>query len=545
MINIANHIKPQYKGKNIYHNILFTICFALAVFLPDFVIKILFDLPIHLEFLFFGGVLLFGFLLSLAGNYATFFFLGIIFLMQTIQLNYLSYFGTPLEASNLVNIARETKDIFDLSYLRTTWFNTPLLLILYGLCVYVFKKCNMVKIKWIWIILLYLAMHKPYRAFSHTKDIWYFQPSVTRPSLRNSINTFSYFFFRYLPDASQTLNIAYKPYSAQVTTTSETENILLIFGESLYSQHIQLYGYNRQTFPRMEKRIKSNPEWQIASGLSGGIATATSTLLFFNGIREPANHNELQSKTANLFRLAKQAGYKTYYFSNQESRLTMSFGAKNVDKIITNDTKLIFFSKYHDEGLAKLLNEIDFTTGKHFVVLHMRSPHSPFENRYKGREEEFEKFKPAAESKDRFTYYQNTYDNALLYTDMAIDSMVAEFEKLNQGKNYSIYITADHGELINYNGMYGHNNLVIEQAKVPFFVKKKNNAALPPVVSHYQMVKMIAQDIGAVIHNPNEEDNTYYLHGNNIDFPYDFIKYKINDNGTVTETEKNNTSNLK
>ena len=223
----------------------------------------------------------------------------------------------------------------------------------------------------------------------------------------------------------------------------------------------------------------------------------------------------------------------------------MSFGAKNVDEIITNDMKLIFFSKYHDEGLAKLLNEIDFTTGKHFVVLHMRSPHSPFENRYKGREAEFEKFKPAAESKDRFTYYQNTYDNALLYTDMAIDSMVAEFEKLNQGKNYSIYITADHGELINYNGMYGHNNLVIEQAKVPFFVKKKNNAALPPVVSHYQMVKMIAQDIGAVIHNPNEEDNTYYLHGNNIDFPYDFIKYQINDNGTVTETEKNNTSNLK
>ncbi|MBO6281918.1 MAG: sulfatase-like hydrolase/transferase [Alphaproteobacteria bacterium] len=402
----------------------------------------------------------------------------------------------------------------------------------------------MTKIKWIWLVVLYMALHKPYRALSHSKGIWYFQPSITRPSLRNSISTFSYFFFRYLPDGYQTLSVEYKPYTVAPSEKSETENILLIFGESLYAPHLQIYGYNRETFPLMAQRIKNNSDWKISLGISGGIATATSSLLFFNGVREPANMNEVNAKTANLFRLAKQAGFKTYYFSNQESRLTMSYGMKNLDKVVTNDMRLLFFSRYHDEGLAKLLHEVDFSKGKNFVVLHMRSPHSPFENRYKGREDEFEKFKPAAESKDKFEYYQNTYDNALLYTDMVINKMVEEFENLNGDKKHSIYITADHGELFNYDGMYGHNNLVIEQAKVPFFMKKKNSEDLPSVLSYIQIGKIIAGDFGFNIINPNEEDNVFYIHGNNIDFPYDYIKYRIDDNGEITQIEKNNTTAL-
>lgn len=544
-MNLTDYLKPQIKGRKITCNFLFMLLFTVSVFLPDYILKVILGLPICFEWLFFGGVLLFGFLLSFAGNIACYTYLAIIFLMQTVQLNYVSYFGAPIDASNLMNIHREAADVFDFAYLRDTWFNTPVLILLYGTCIYAFKKLPMVKIKWVWFILLYMAMHKPYRALSHTKNIWYFQPSITRPSLRNSISTFSYFFFQYLPDGYQPLSVRYIPYSAVKNKDSQAENVLLIFGESLYAPHLQMYGYNRETFPRMGLRMNNNPEWHQALAMSGGIATATSTLLFFNGIREPANAAEINAKTANIFRLAKQAGFKTHYFSNQESRLTMSFGAKNLDEIITNDTRLFFFSKYHDEGLALLLDEIDFSEGKNFVVLHMRSPHSPFENRYHGREDEFEKFKPAADSNDKFIRYQNTYDNALLYTDLAIDEMVEKFEKLNEGKNYSIYITADHGELVNFEGMYGHNNLVLEQAKVPFFVKRKDNIELPKVMSHYQIIKFMADDFGFSINNPNENDNRYYLHGNNVDFPYNFIEYRIEDDGQITQIDENNTANLK
>ena len=93
--------------------------------------------------------------------------------------------------------------------------------------------------------------------------------------------------------------------------------------------------------------------------------------------------------------------------------------------------------------------------------------------------------------------------------------------------------------------MWAHNNLVLEQAKVPFFTrnnlsnKNKNN-----IVSYYEIGKMIADDLGYNVINKNEEDNTYYLHGNNIDFAYDFIKYKI-ENNKVVKILKENTSQLK
>ena len=93
--------------------------------------------------------------------------------------------------------------------------------------------------------------------------------------------------------------------------------------------------------------------------------------------------------------------------------------------------------------------------------------------------------------------------------------------------------------------MYGNNNLVIDKAKVPFFVKNKNIDYLTSGLSYSQIGKIIARDFGFDIINPNEEDNIFYIHGNNIDFPYDYIKYRIRDNGDIIQIEKNNTTSLK
>lgn len=537
---MLKYFLPVTENRKFRYNILFVLLFCLAVFVPDFVLKFAADLPIKFEWLFAGGIVLFGFLLSLTYTFVCTFFLLLIFLMQLIQLNHMAYFAAPIDAENLMNLVRESKDIFDVSYLRYTWYVSPLLIILYGLTLWIFIKKPLIKLSWVWIVLFYLAAHKPYRAWSHSKDLWYFQPSITRPSLRNSISTFSYFAFRYLPEGYQQVSISYQPYTVR-EKYSDTENILLVFGESLYAHHLPMYGYERNTAPQMAEILHSDSQWRQALGISGGIATATSTLLFFNTIREPANATEIKAKTANLFRLAKAAGFKTYYISNQESRLTMSFGAKNVDTIITNDMHPLYFKKHQDEGLVELLKQQNISEGKNFIVLHMRSPHSPFENRYKGRKDEFEKFKPAAESKDKFTYYNNTYDNALLYTDMVIAKMIKTFEQASKGRKYSIYVTADHGELFDYNGHWGHNNLLLEQGKVPFFMKRNHSAYLPPVVSHYQIGKLIADDFGFEIINPNEHNNTFYLHGNNIDFPYNFIEYQINSN-QIKEIQTGNTA---
>ncbi len=522
-------------------NLRIMVFFVLAVFLPDFVIGHICHLPIKIEMVFLFGVILFGLLLSATNKFVFLFFVSVIVLIQIIQLHFMAYFGSPIEPSNIMNLFRETKDIFDVSYLKHTWFVLPILVVCFGVLIYYFFKSKPIKIPFVWLILFYLAAHKPYRAYSETKGIWYFQPSLTRPSLKNSISTFSYFFFQYWPKGYQNLTIEYQPYEL-TDTSSDVQNILLIWGESLYAGHMPMFGYERNTFPLLS-HITEQKGWQKSLGISGGIATATSTLLFFNVAREPANTDILKTHVANLFQAAKNKGFHTYYLSNQESRLTMGLQTSAIDEIITNDTNPIYFAKYKDEGLINILKEKGLKGKKNFIVLHMRSPHSPYENRYKGREAEFEKYTPAATSKDRFEYETNTYDNALLYTDMVISQMVQSFEKLALGTNYDIFITADHGQLFDYQGMWGHNNLVLEQAKVPFFVKSFEIKDLPSVISHYQIGKLILTQIGFELKNKNENNNTYYLHGNNIDFPYDFIEYRI-ENENVIFNKLDNTKNL-
>jgi len=527
-------------------NAVFAAVATTAVFFPDFIMNSLAETHIVWEPLFCFYLFCFMFLLSFCQKIFVYAVLGVFILMELVQLNFMAYFGHPLTASEIMNIFYERKDIFDTAYLRQTWFVTPLIVLSYGFVLFVFYKWGKrsVKMRFMFLAVLYLMSHKPYRALSETKGIWYFQPGPTRSSLKNSINTFSYFFFQYLWKDVESSEIVYLPYSVE-NSASSTQNVLLIFGESLYGRHLPFYGYGRNTFPQVAKALDEFPNKTVSLAVSSGISTATSTVLFFNTVREPANIGEIRRKTGNLFAAAKANGFETYYYSNQESRLLLNLGEEFIDHIANNDSEPRLFGKYKDEGLVKLLEEIDFTKGKKFVVLHMRSPHSPYENRYKGREREFEKFTPAAESKNRLEYTTNTYDNALLYTDMVIAKMIKTFGVAAKKTNFSVFFTADHGQLFDYQGMWGHNNLTGEQGIVPAVVIGNDAENLPEMQSAYEFGKHVLKALGTKLLNPNEKDNTFYLHGNNIYYPYDFIEYKISEEGEILERKPQNTRELK
>ena len=526
-------------------NFIFALVATLATFAPDIIMNLMINSHIILEPLFVFYVFGFMFLLSFCQNILIYSFIFLWVLMQTIQLNFMAFFGHPITAGEIMNIIYEHRDVFDTAYLQQTWFVIPTIVLFYGMMTFIFYigSKESVKIRWMFLIVLYLAAHKPYRAFTETKGIWYFQPGPTRSSFKNSINTFSYFFFQYLWKDNQSSEVFWKPYQIQ-KTFSDTQNVLVIFGESLYSEHMPMYGYKRNTFPLLQKRLEENKNIAVATAIAPGISTATSTALFFNSIREPGNIKEIKNLTGNLFKIAKENGFETYYISNQESRLIMNIGEKYIDHIANNDSEPLFFSQYRDEGLAKILDSIDFREGKKFIVLHMRSPHLPYEKHYYGKEDKFQKFVPDTPDVNRLTYTTNSYDNALLYTDFVINKMIDNFETKNNNQKYTIFLTADHGQLFDFNGMWGHNNLVIEQGKVPAIIISSKKIPLPKYISSYQFSKMILQSLGANLINPNEKEASYFLHGNNIYYPYDFKKYQILKNGEIKDYPVKNTKDI-
>jgi membrane-anchored protein YejM (alkaline phosphatase superfamily) len=191
-----------------------------------------------------------------------------------------------------------------------------------------------------------------------------------------------------------------------------------------------------------------------------------------------------------------------------------------------------------------MLDKVNFKTDKNFVVVNLRVPHAAYEYHYAHRQAEFRKFLPDNPSAPRNIYATNAYDNALLYMDDVINELIERFVAQAGDKSYSIYITADHGQLFNFQGRWGHGQLLLETAKVPFFYYHQSGTLLPPIISHYQIGKLIALDLGFMVLNPNEYDNTFYVMENNLFFNTNFIKYRIDGNQLI-ELKRNNVINLK
>ncbi len=527
-------------------NLIFAVVATLATFAPDLVMNLLADTRIVLKSSFILYTFGFMLLLSFCQNVFVYIVLALFILMQTVQLNFIAFFGQPITPNEILSIFTETEHVFKIEYLRQTWFVMPMIVLFYGITLFVFYKTSKTsrKIAAMFVAVLYLMSHKPMHAFFETRTFIYFQPRSTRASFVNSINTFSYFFFQYLKHDPASFAIDYQPYKIE-KIPSDVQNILVIFGESLTPKHMPMFGYERNTFPLLSKRINQNPnQAEMAECVACGVTTATSTALFFNMVREPANIKQLKSLQANMFKLAKENGFETYYLSSQESRLVVGLGEKYIDHSLNKESDPDFFDAYLDEGLAVRLDNIDFSKGKKFIVLQMIAPHSPYEKHYAENKEKFEKFLPT-ESENRLEYSVNTYDNALLYTDYVIDQILEKFASKNKGKNHLAFVTSDHGQLFDYHGLWGHNHLEGELGKVPAIIIGNKVPQLSKTISSYQLGEKILAALGYKINNPNLNDKSYYLHGGNIFFPYGFIKYHFDAHGNPIFHKKQNTQDLK
>jgi glucan phosphoethanolaminetransferase (alkaline phosphatase superfamily) len=84
-------------------------------------------------------------------------------------------------------------------------------------------------------------------------------------------------------------------------------------------------------------------------------------------------------------------------------------------------------------------------------------------------------------------------------------------------------LASDHNELLGENGTYGHGfgTLIPETAQIPVVIQSKDPAFLEKInhtfaITHYEIAKFFAEQIGFNVINPNKEENVFYI--NNIDY---------------------------
>lgn len=255
------------------------------------------------------------------------------------------------------------------------------------------------------------------------------------------------------------------------TNDSHPANIVVVIGESFAKTHSSLYGYHKNTNPLLEIHKKDSNLYVF----DNIVAPASHTMEAFKAIMSTFSYHRDDSvwyKHTTIPECFNKLGYKTIWISNQHQ-----YGA--FDNIPTRFSQLcdtsIFTKKnitdnFKDGQILKYLNEKSL--GKEFIVVHLMGQHFKCSERYP---DEFNLFA----EKDYLNLQEHQrknvaeYDNATLYNDFVVDSIIKSFKN----KESILFYFSDHGQDIYFSddNYYGHGITANEKSDsigrdIPFMI---------------------------------------------------------------------------
>jgi len=375
---------------------------------------------------------------------------------------------------------------------------------------------------------------------SDSKDIFSFFPILSDPSLVNSLNTYyAWMNFILIPPAEASKSPDFPSYRIEKKKNpSEKLNIVVVMGESASLNHMSLYGYKRKTTPGLDAIASVDDNFVFKTGISAANATRSSLPLFYNVQYHPLDMNMVKNQPANLFKLAKSQGFKTFYISAQNINCLNGVNASYIDYVAAFDNKEKLYRQKKDDAILELMKGLELSD-RNFIILHQRNSHAPYASNYSHRPE-FNVFQ--TENQSREIYQVNSYDNSMLYSDWLYSEIIKYFKFLSDKWNSYVFITSDHGEMFGENGLWGHNHLDMENYKVPFiycgigadpgFTGKMKALG---VATHYDLGNYLAELFGLEIINPEQEKGVYYLNGVAAYGRSGYMSFKVNSAGAIDD----------
>lgn len=260
-----------------------------------------------------------------------------------------------------------------------------------------------------------------------------------------------------------------------ISNSSEVPYVIIILGESLSKLHMDVYGYQLPTTPKLNQRIKSNETLKFDSVRTPRTVTSESIRQIMTFFDDSSTAPWYQYHT--LPAVMGKAGYYTCWLSNQDS---FTAGDDNSTAGIASTSDCVSFSHqrhaseerygYFDGEVLTLLDqELKKTHEKAFFCLHLMGSHRRYTNRYPT---EFNKFSINDITKDISNEKKRTiaeYDNSVLYNDFVCDQIIQRF----QNKDAIVFSFPDHGEEVyDTRNMCGHGlyNPSPPMQEIPFLI---------------------------------------------------------------------------
>lgn len=220
----------------------------------------------------------------------------------------------------------------------------------------------------------------------------------------------------------------------QLNPAQYPDTIIVVIGES--ETRTLMNAYNPDHVPNTPwlTSEKSNPRFTL---FNNAYACVWYTVPVLEHALTESNfyNNKEFNQSISIIDMAKKAGYKTYWFSNQgsvgvaDTPITLVANTADVSEWVDRDLK----ESTHDGALLKFLNQVN-PDEKNFIVLHIMGSHIEYRNRYPA---EFQHFNDGKINEEA------DFDNTVLYTDWILQQ-IYDYARQNLNLDAMIYFS-DHG----------------------------------------------------------------------------------------------------
>jgi arylsulfatase A-like enzyme len=284
----------------------------------------------------------------------------------------------------------------------------------------------------------------------------------------------------------------------------ERPNLFLVTIESLRTDHVGCYGYDRATTPGLDRLATEGTRYSRASAPTSWTLTSHATLL--TGLYPSAHRvieprHRLAESYATLAETLQEAGYQCAGIVSGPF-LRSAYGLQQGFEIFDDSPSSVTQEDAHGDItnpemeariLRFLLEERDpsrpFFLFAYFWDVHYDYlPPPPYDTLF------VPESAPSFDLRDygsnprvrpdmrpeELAYVVSQYDGEIRCTDDALGRILDTLRGRGLWENTMIAVTADHGEEFFEHGAKGHkNNLYAESMNVPLIVKWAGNAARP------------------------------------------------------------------
>lgn len=262
-------------------------------------------------------------------------------------------------------------------------------------------------------------------------------------------------------------------------------DVVLIIGESFARCHSSLYGYDKETNPRLTAYRDSLLLFTFDSIDSPAPTTAESIRLMlstYSQADEESSSDKKWFEYTTIIELMQDCGYDSYWFGNQ-ARGSKKNGATRVFAEACQQQKFLQHEGADRYNVTTDMVLVDSSyqyvretkpEERHFIIYHMMGSHFDFAMRYPKEFSRFTEKDYASEPENHRTTLAS-YDNSILYND----EVVSQIFNLFRDRDAVVIYLPDHGQVMYRNpkfpDYFSHGNKKNAMSydlgvEIPFFI---------------------------------------------------------------------------